>query len=242
MKEDESLYIYNIIKNKIIPEINKLDIKIFIVPLPLSNDDIYWNDYATSYIKEKYNIELLEINYLYFTFYINNEGNNINFDREIKINYYLLNKEIKKKIIDIFEKYLFQYYYWNGSNNQQMVIFYNKNNKINYIDQTKLKDDDYYPVLEIYLDTKINLFNNPIIFNEIDQYFNKIFKNYELSSDCYKLGCTYTVTSFNDLKIIEKIKKYIESKPYFFKAKLYSINNNNDKEKNIWDYKKKKIV
>lgn len=119
--------IYKILQSKIIPEINKLGIKTFIIPLPLSNNNIYWTDYAYDFIKEKYDVDILDVPYFYFTFYLNNRANDLNYNRRyININFSSLNKEIKNKVINIFEKNLFGYYKWNGLNTSQMSIFFDK--------------------------------------------------------------------------------------------------------------------
>jgi len=131
MKNHKTKYIYDIIKNKIIPEINKLKIETFIVPLPLSNNNVYWDDYAYNYIKKIYKKDILDINYLYFTFYLDIGGKEINFSRNIDVIFNVLNIDNKIKIIDIFEKYLFQYFIWDGTNVNPINISYDKDNKIN---------------------------------------------------------------------------------------------------------------
>ena len=125
MKNIDAKNIYNILKTKIIPEINKLNIKIFIVPLPLSDNNIYWSDYANIFVKEVLKKDLSDIKYMIFTFYLNYKADEINTNKNIKIELTILNKENKNKIIQIFENYFPNNYKWNGSNARIMEISFN---------------------------------------------------------------------------------------------------------------------
>lgn len=97
---------------------------------------------------------------------------------------------------------------------------------------------DIYPILTIYLDVKINLFNNKDIYNELVQNFEKILSKYYVDHDAGQNDIIFTINAFNDKRIIDKIKQFIQSKPYITKASFYNSNDELDEE-NIWKYKKK---
>jgi hypothetical protein len=237
LKNDITKNVYKILTTKVIPEINKLKIKTFIVPLPLSDNNIYWDDFPYDYIKETYNEDLLDINHIVFVFYMNTEGTEIAINKNIKINFSEFNKETKIKVIDIFEKYLFGHYIWNGSNNIIMQILFNKNNNIKYIDKSIMKEDDYYPSLYITIDSKINLIENKDTTDKLIKFFEKTCAKYDLLWDMYHKNISFTISSFDDKKIIEKLKTYIKSQTYITKAKFYFTKNKHAKEENIWTYK-----
>ena len=125
--------IYDKIKKNIIPELNKLGIETYIVPLPLSKEGHYFTDYAPEYIKEVYNknmIERLNIKDLYFLFKLTHDGKKLNKNDpfrastrvdEILVNYTPFGNK-KKDVIEIFKKYLGNKFDWNGSNTKAIVI------------------------------------------------------------------------------------------------------------------------
>jgi hypothetical protein len=125
--------IYDKIKKNIIPELNKLGIEAYIVPLPLSKNGYYFTDYATEYIKEVYNknmIERLNIKDIYFIFKLTHDGKKLNTDDpfrastqvyEILVNYTPFGNK-KKDVIEIFKKHLGNKFEWNGSNTKAIII------------------------------------------------------------------------------------------------------------------------
>ena len=121
--ETHNKVIYDKIKNNIIPELNKLGIETYIVPLPLSKNGYYFTDYASEYIKEVYNkdmIERLNIKDLYFLFKLTHDGKKLNTDK-IFVNYSPFGNK-KKDVIEIFKKYLGNKFDWNGSNTKAIII------------------------------------------------------------------------------------------------------------------------
>ena len=229
---------YKILVTKVIPEINKLKIKTFIVPLPLSDNDIYWVNYPSYYIKEKYNEEILDINYMYFVFYMNKNGDELIYDKPIDIYYSTLIKENKIIIINIFEKHFFDQYNWNGSNNMPMTVSFYKNKNIKKTNKKIIKDNDYYPQLNIYMDTNINLRDNPIILNKMDTYLQNTCNPYEVFLDYGKFDMHFTIYLLDNKKIIEKLKKYITKQTYIISANFYLTKSKDSKEENICSYKK----
>ena len=208
--------------------------------MPLSKNDIYWNEYPPNYIYVKYNEEILDINYMYFVFYMNKNGDEIIYDKPINISYSTLTKENKINIINIFEKHLFGQYNWNGSNNINMTVSFYKNNKIKKTNKKVIKDNDYYPQLNIYIDTNINLFDNPIILNKLITYLRKTCEpSYDVLWDYDNNDIHFTIYSLDNKKIIEKLKKYITKQTYISKSQFYFDEfQNSDEEKEIWSYKK----
>ena len=113
--EKHNNVVYDKIKKNIIPELNKLGIETYIVPLPLSKKGHYFTDYAPEYIKEVYNkdmIERLNIKDIYFVFKLTHDGKKLNTDDpfrastqvdEILVNYTPFGNK-KKNVIEIFRK------------------------------------------------------------------------------------------------------------------------------------------
>jgi hypothetical protein len=121
--EKHNKVIYDKIKKNIIPELNKLGIEAYIVPLPLSKNGHYFTDYAPEYIKEVYNkdmIERLNIKDLNFLFKLTHDGKKLNTD-EILVNYTPFGNK-KKNVIEIFKKYLGNKFDWDGSNTKAIII------------------------------------------------------------------------------------------------------------------------
>ena len=207
--------IYTILKSKIIPEINNIGIETFIVPLLLSDTNVYWTDYAPTYIKNKYNKKILDINFLYFTFYLNNQGDKINFNHSIDINYSPFNKDTKIKILDIFTKYLRHNFEWNGSNTQVMNIYYEKINS-KKIDKTQIEDDD------IQLFSNINFIDNIKETQILIKYFTNLNDNYNIDYEYGKNDFFVTINKFkNNTREINKIKNFIKKQDYIKKYNMY---------------------
>jgi len=117
--------IYKILLKKIIPEIKKFGIDTYIIPLPKSKDDKYWADYASAYINYTYDKEFMDSDIVYFTFYLNHEGDTINTNRSIRINYNF-DDELRINIVSaIVAKNINDYYNWDRPNNL-MEISYEK--------------------------------------------------------------------------------------------------------------------
>ena len=121
--EKHNKVIYDKIKKNIIPELNKLGIEAYIIPLPLSKNGHYFTDYAPEYIKEVYNkdmIERLNIKDLYFLFKLTHDGKKLN-KNEIFVNYSPFGNK-KKNVIEIFKKYLGNKFEWDVSNTKAIII------------------------------------------------------------------------------------------------------------------------
>ena len=121
--ETHNKVIYDKIKKNIIPELNKLNIEAYIVPLPISENGYYFTDYAPEYINKVYNkdmIERLNIKDIYFVFKLTHDGKKLNTD-EILVNYTPFGNK-KKNVIEIFKKYLGNKFDWDGSNTKAIII------------------------------------------------------------------------------------------------------------------------
>jgi hypothetical protein len=169
---------------------------------------------------------------------MNKKGDEIIYDKPIKINYSELTKENKINIINIFEKYLLGQYKWTGSNTDEMTISFYKNKDIKHIDTKIIKDNDYFPMLYIDIKTNINLFDNQILADKIYDYFKKLVSQDDISSDTYSYSITFTIYLLDNIKIIEKLKKYIRKQTYISKTTMILHKSEDSKEINIWSYKK----
>lgn len=127
-KDSNISKIYKILIKKIIPAIKKFGIDTYIIPLPLSKDDKYWSDYASAYINYTYDKEFMDSNKVHFTFYLNHDGNTINQERPIRINYNFDDKLLINIVSAIVGKFINEYFQWDSANNI-MEISYEKNKK-----------------------------------------------------------------------------------------------------------------
>jgi hypothetical protein len=169
---------------------------------------------------------------------MNKKGDEIIYDKPIKINYSELTKENKINIINIFEKHFLGQYKWTGSSTDLMSISFYKNKDIKHIDTKIIKDNDYYPMLYINIVTNINLFDNQIIADKMYDYFEKLVPQYNISSDTYSNDMSFTIYLLDNKKIIEKLKKYITKQTYISKTTMNLHKSDDFKKENIWSYKK----
>ena len=112
------------IVNKIIPEITKNNINIYLVPLPMNNNNIYWSDFPSDYISNFFDQNYFKKNFIYLVIYLTKDLK-INTDRNIAINY-KLDYTQKQTTFDIFYKNLPYQYSWNGNDKEIMEITYKK--------------------------------------------------------------------------------------------------------------------
>ena len=76
--------ILKIVYHDIIPIIKEKIQNCFIVPLPLSDIDIWWTDYAPSYLEKFYGKNIPDNSYLYFVIKMNKDLS-LNLDERIQI-------------------------------------------------------------------------------------------------------------------------------------------------------------
>lgn len=174
--------IYKIIKKNIIPQLDKLGWSTDIVPLPLSKKGIYWTDYPYDYLKEKHGEKWFNRPSMYFIIYMNKDGQSLNLNRNIKINFSHMNKDMKIKIINLFQNTLSDNYEWSGDNNDVMTIYYLPKT-IKKIDISKLKSEDIFPQLSFGIDVKKDLFDINIddlnVIKDIKRHIKKFKYNVE---------------------------------------------------------------
>lgn len=235
-KSQKTKQIYDILLNKIIPEINK-DYKIFLVPLPFSNSNRYWTDYQYDFIKQYYKTDVTTgIKYLSFVFHLDKSGNNVNMNEPIMIYYSKLDKKEKIKLINLFLTHLGDYYSWKGSNITSMFIYYKKG-KYDIPDIKKIKDyvNDIYPYLNITINSqKTNLQKSRLL-----DFFNTTIKDHEKLWDIYTDEFNIAIYSFDIKKnknILDKIKKFISSQKYIDSSD-FSYVQDLKTENIIWNYK-----
>ena len=191
--------------DKIKPEIEKQNIKFYIIPLPVSGRGIYWTDYANSYMIEYYGNEYDSSSFIYMTIYFE-ENLEINYKKNPDI-FYALNKDQQKIVADIFVKHLPYNYEWDGNDRKAMNVVYKKRSSKAIV---KIGNDPDYPEinLNIFLKygknkTPIDVLGGPLKANE--------FKNFEkLDSKCKFIDFGYsswdfdmTFTGVKDLKYVK---------------------------------------
>jgi hypothetical protein len=218
----DSKYIYDIIKSKIIPQINKLGIETFLVPLPLSDNNKYWDDFPPDYIKSIFKKDILDIDFMFFVFDLNKNANEINLDKSIRVQFSRLDLDKKINIINIFEKYLFGYFEWNGSNHKSIIINFIKTKNPKHIDKKNIKQNDTYPILTVNLDSKINLIQDKITLNKLVDGFENLNKKYFpiWSAGIFDFECLIYSFDMNDKKYIENIKKFVKSLKFIIKCEF----------------------
>ena len=191
--------------DKIKPEIEKQNIKFYIIPLPVSGGGIYWTDYANSYMIEYYGNEYDSSSFIYMTIYFE-ENLEINYKKNPNI-FYALNKDQQKIVADIFVKHLPYNYEWDGNNRKAMNVVYKKKSSKAIV---KIGNDPDYPEinLNIFLKygknkTPIDVLGGPLKANE--------FKNFEkLESKCKFIDFGYSNWDFDMIFTGVKDLKYVK--------------------------------
>ena len=190
--------------DKIKPEIEKQNIKFYIIPLPVSGGGIYWTDYANSYMIEYYGNEYDSSSFIYMTIYFE-ENLEINYKKNPNI-FYALNKDQQKIVADIFVKHLPYNYEWDGNDRKAMSVVYKKKSSKAIV---KIGNDPDYPEinLNIFLKygknkTPIDVLGGPLKANE--------FKNFEkLESKCKFIDYGYSNWDFDMIFTGVKDLKYV---------------------------------
>jgi hypothetical protein len=214
---------------KLIKDLRKLGKTAHIIPLPLSDGGIYWTDYAGDYLNEIYGNDWFD-NHMYFTIYLNREGDQINTDREIGVSYSTLNRDEKIKVIELMEKHIPNRYSWRGSNTEKIFVQYEKGEP-NDLDISKLKDNDTYPQFYVNINfnsKKINLFeDDKALVDKVVKQINAIAK-VDFMDHEYGMHDMSIFLYSVDLKKREKIQNKIEELFDRMKGdkviKTYSIN------------------
>lgn len=207
----------------LVDAIRKLEIISHIIPLCLSDNGRYWNDYPGSYMSEIYSDRWLDNpnGYMYFTIYMNQSGTAVTHEEGVSVSYSNMNKEKKIKIIKLFDKYLPKQYKWTGKNTEKIMIYYEPQKDFKHPVMTSLKDDDVYPlmILNIQMKKSINLLkdeNKHIVVEYLEDLKKLIglkdddFVNfsYGMSDITYEF---YTISNAVYKNSSNKIKKYLDS-------------------------------
>ena len=222
--------IYFTLKNIIIPKLKEMGKYAEIIPLPLSYGGTYWVDYAGDYMDQKCGTKDWYNNYVYFTIYLDQEGDNINMNRTIKVSYSLMNADEKRKIIKLFNDHLHKYFEWNGRNTHIIEIHYEKLDVVPEINLDKLKDDDVYP--ELYM--SIEMIQNDLLDTGIDhlnvtKVINGLFPEHHIDLEHGKNDISCTIYSVKQ----KDMKKYLY--PLLLNA-LDAMKEDNDSTQKIKSY------
>tara|TARA_B100000524_G_C23653955_1_gene371114 strand:+ start:4517 stop:5344 length:828 start_codon:yes stop_codon:yes gene_type:complete len=243
----------NLIINKIKPIIESKNINFFIIPLPFSDLEIWWTDYAEIYLEKFYNKEYnKEKSFISFIIKFNNDLT-LNVIENIEINHEL-NLEEKQIVYDIFTQYIPYNFEWSGRTSENMIIKYQKNNI--KIDNKIIEETTIYPSSEIFIETNIVNENSNLIDSfednpfETDNEFSLIWDLLKVNSDIQDYGFKYKkdkclidfiLYSIKDKSLIKRILDIKEISFNNFKLKVVDISGilseNEEDEYNIEDLK-----
>lgn len=227
----------------LIPLIRNLGFNVDIVPLVKSDDNVWWTDYAYTYLNKKDNA-FFDNDFMYFTIYIENTGK-INVQKNISVNYSSLTKEKKCAILSLFYDTLSNNFEWDGDNNKTMTICYDtieNPTKLNFHD---LRSDDTYPLLksDIWFKTTNNygLFEyleKDDIIAEIESIIpSKIacsYGDFDIEMSARKVNMVDVINIYSSLtSILSKVKRkhkndfgVKECKLYYFESFDDRLNDN----------------
>jgi len=233
--------ILNLFQN-IIPKIINNKINCFIIPLPLSDLEIYWTDYAASYLEYFYGSNVLNESYIYITIKLNNDLT-ININEDIEINH-KLNLVKKQSIYNIFLEELPYNFTWNSTSSSLMKISYDQN--IQQLQELIIEETSIYPSSEIFIEARLNkkiditydintFVDNPYetsdfadLWKKITECSNIIDSGYNISKSTCKNGketfiIDFVLQSVTDLKILKKILELKEISFEKFILKVINI-------------------
>lgn len=193
---------------KVAHELKQLGFIIDFIPLPLSEGGLYWSDYAYDYLSEKHGKDYCDKQHMYFTFYLDQEGKNINMNKDIIINFSEMKKDMKEKVLNIFYNEIPNNFEWNGSNSRAMFIHI-KDDNYGKVDFDKLKDNDIYPQLTVHVYTFTKDFDD---LKELEVYkeLNDITKDFDGDMSYGISDMEITINGINDNAVYDLYNK-IES-------------------------------
>lgn len=258
--------IFDSLLKNIIPTIKKLKVEFYIIPLPISDNNIWWTDYAHAYLNMFYGEEYYEKNFISMEVRLNHDLT-INYNQRISLEYNL-NKDQLKTISDLFSNQLPYNYSWSGKTSQLMFIDYQKS-KTKY-KVKKITDPKIFPLLYVSIDVdlksdkKLNKSEDDVIFDNLNpfadfsnfaQLFKKISKKYEIHESGYdianpkfrfKFNFSFTIYGIEDKKLLQELVDLTWMNLKNYKLKIMNKLNNNyiqideNTEIKIKDYLNKK--
>ena len=115
-------YIYDTLFTDIIPKLQKINIRSFVTPLPLSDDGHYMVNYPFDYVTDKYMRNFFDIHFIIFVIYLDVNAETIT---EKYINcHHSLNIELSKKTFTLFKHIFKDKLEWDGSEEKSIIINY----------------------------------------------------------------------------------------------------------------------
>lgn len=202
------------IKKKIIPELQKLNINFYLVPLPLSDSGNYYIDFINDYIEKYYNKNYYYENGIKLVIYMNIDLT-INYSNSMLIQYNL-DTSLQQKVFDVFSKHLPYNYEWNGDSRKTMFIHHNKQK--NKIKSIKIKEISDYP--QIYITGILEGKNIDLL--KLGDYTKNTneFKNfYKIEKVCKFVENEYQMKNFflmlfgvKDIKLVKDFFKNLKKK------------------------------
>ena len=112
---------FNKLTKDTIKDIIKLGIKVFIVPVPISNQGFYWIDYPWDYVSEKYNNDYLDHQFIIIVLKIDKQKRLELSDGGLYIQHHLLKKK-SRLLDDLMKKSFKSKYKWNLSSSKAIFV------------------------------------------------------------------------------------------------------------------------
>jgi hypothetical protein len=192
----ESNRILKTVNDKVIPEIKKTGVQVYVVPLPLGLQGIYWVDYPMDYVEENYGKLPMGTDFLILTVYLTFDKK-INYEKLPTISH-ILSKENKKTIPDILIKHLPLNFYWDGNDASLMEIHYSRRKT----KMTKIKIDK----------TNIHCLNIEIVIKKSKKVNFSIIEDPELALEFKEFRKAKKLAKFCDIDTVrEKMFIYFDS-------------------------------
>jgi hypothetical protein len=240
--------VYNLVKNneiihtlynKIIPKLMRQEINCYIVPLTLSPNNVYWSDYANTYLNHFTVNEWNNGDYITITLYFD-QTTTLNIKENIRIDY-SCSIEKQQILADIFSKFLPNNYIWDGNDKVPMEISFVKGEKGKKI---VAKEISNYPYFRVEIDynayDKVNLYEESKDFDILRKYA-KTYKwiSYEINTTYISiemygvLNSEKLIAFFKNLKKTKKLT-HNNNKITIKKINLWTIINEESKEKRLF--------
>ena len=204
-----------------------------LIHMPQSNDGYYWSDYPPTVMDKRRGHNWSDNLFMYGVVYLNINGNQINNQKPINIQYSIMRAEEKKLIIKLLEKYVPGQYTWDGKNTSAIRVHYDKinNPKINML---KLKDDDTYPYVMLSVDfpksVDLSYDRSPmeqIVYYVLKKILHKTENDVSVDDQYSSNDATltfYSVDFINENKLHTELQNFLDglkSKKAIVKYRLY---------------------
>lgn len=178
--------------NDVRPVIENESIPVYIVPLPLSSNDIYWSDFSNSYLKQYYDENYQDSSFILITIYLH-KNLDINLNKPPMIQYSLMLDQ-QQFVMDKFIDFLPYNYCWDGNDKSCMYLFYEK--RKTKCKKITIQEQSDYPMIVVEAGLKIKPTQSLI---KLGGYLeSREFKNFEkFDKYCKFIDDEYSSNYFN---------------------------------------------